>query len=94
MMISDQGSELIDKFLKVITTKVDERKFRWEFLKGFNTNCKSLFSSLAEDDFPEVDLFRPLKMPPTPIPIPIPIPIPPYVDYSEKKYCLPFKEGV
>jgi hypothetical protein len=39
MMSSDKGSELIDKFIEVVTKKIEERKYRWEFLKGFSRNC-------------------------------------------------------
>ncbi len=87
MQSSDRGSELIDKFIEVIAKKVDERKFRWEFLRGFNSNCKKLISSLEEDNYPEIDIFRPFNMP---------LPdIPDYnFEYSDKKYNLPFKGGV
>ena len=68
MMITDKGSELIDKFLTVIPKKIQERKFGWDIFKGFSTNCKKFISSLDEDNYPEVDIFRPVKMPPSPTP--------------------------
>jgi hypothetical protein len=40
MMTSDKGSELIDRFIEVIEKKINERKYRWDFLKGFAANCK------------------------------------------------------
>jgi hypothetical protein len=40
MMSSDTGSELIHNFIEVIANKIQERKYRWDFLKGFNSNCK------------------------------------------------------
>ena len=90
MMTSDNGSELIDKFIKVITKKIEERKYSWDFLKGFNTNCRKALSTLAEDDYPQVDLFRPQNLPPIPIPDPIP-PIPDIL--GEYKYYKPFPAG-
>jgi hypothetical protein len=38
-MTTEDGSELINKFIEVITTKVKERKYRWDFLGGFSGNC-------------------------------------------------------
>ena len=90
MMIADKGSELIDKFFAVIAKKIEERKYRWDFLKGFNGNCKRVISTLAEDDYPNVDIFRPLNLPLNPDPDPIP-----FSDdiLGEYKYYIPLPVG-
>jgi hypothetical protein len=38
-MSTDNGSELINKFIDVLGKKIQERKFRWDFLTGFSRNC-------------------------------------------------------
>jgi hypothetical protein len=89
-MISDKGSELIHNFIEVITEKIQERKYSWEFLKGFNSNCKKVLSTLPEDKFPQVNIFRPLNLPPSPGPDPYPFP----VDIQEMcKFNKPYPEG-
>ena len=88
MMSSDKGSELIVKFMDVIEKKITERKYRFDFLKGFASNCKKVFSSLAEDDYPEVDIFRPTNV------APLPVPEPCCIFEGDKKYDLSLSNGV
>ena len=81
-MTSGKGSELIVKFIEVIEKKIQERKYRWEFINGFNDDCKRVFSSLAIDNYPQVDIFRPLNLPPNPDP---PLPYLLLADIEEEK---------
>jgi hypothetical protein len=60
-------------------------------LKGFSPNCKKLISSLEEDYFPDVEIFRPLNMTLT---LPLIGDHDHHYLYQEKKYCLPYKGGV
>jgi hypothetical protein len=89
-MSSDNGSELINKFIDVLGKKIQERKFRWDFLKGFSGNCKKVLSSLAEEDYPDLDIFRPLNVAPNPIPDPCSIDV--HI-MGDKKYNPPFPGG-
>jgi hypothetical protein len=89
-MSSDNGSELINKFIDVLGKKIQERKFRWDFLKGFSANCKKVLTSLAEEDYPDLDIFRPLNVAPNPIPDPCSIDV--HI-MGDKKYNPPFPGG-